>query len=143
MATQQAMLEAFAPEFVGDTRIALALELAAEQMATEAVWGNVYDQAVAYLAAHLLTSWSPAAGSGSGSAAGSAAGPVTSESAGDVSRSYGNSTSGVTGLGLSDALLATTSHGRNYLGLRRTRAAGAPGLAQAGSRSAVGAIRRC
>lgn len=133
MATQQAMLEAFAPEFVGDSRIALALELAAEQMGTSAIWGNVYDQAVAYLAAHLLTGWSPAAGSGSSSAAGGTAGPVTAESAGDVSRSYGSSVSGVAGgVSLSDALLATTSHGRAFLGLRKGRSAGAPGLVRAG-----------
>lgn len=139
MTTQTEMLQAFAPEFVGDTRIALALSLAAQQMATSAVWGNVYDQAVAYLAAHLLTSWGPLAGSGSGGGAGGVAGPVTSESAGDVSRSYGSVGSGVSGgLSVSDAMLAATRYGQQYIALRRGRAEGAPGLVQAGSTARLG-----
>lgn len=137
MATQQAMLEAFAPEFVGDSRLSLALELAAQQMASETIWGAVYDQAVALLAAHLLTGWGPAAGSGSGVAAGQNAGPVTSETAGDVSRSYGHVTSNIAGgASITDALLAATTHGRAFLALRKGRAAGSPGLVLAGPATA-------
>lgn len=139
MATQQEMLEAFAPEFVGDARIALALELAAQQM-REAAWGVVFDQAVARLAAHLLTEWGSAADSGSGDAAGIASGPVTAESAGDVSRSYGNAMTGVSGLSVSDAVLATTSHGRAFLALRKSRAAGSAGLVLAGRPTARGRV---
>jgi hypothetical protein len=67
-----------------------------------------------YLAAHY--------GSLFGSGGSGAAGPVTSESAGGLSRSYGFASSFV----FNDDALGSTVYGRNYLGLVRTSPARAP-----------------
>ena len=73
-------------------------------------WGDCYEEATAYLAAHLLVS-----GGGAGGAGGAVAGPITSQSVGDLSRSYGQVNVGSAG----DETYATTKYGQMYLELRR------------------------
>lgn len=128
--TTPAKLRILAPEFKtdDDDTLAVYLELAAERMDSRA-WGNVYGQAVAYLAAHILTiarrGDASAAGGGAGAGQGGT-GAVSSISTGDWSVSFGGSLTGAEGGvdTLAEASLMTTRHGKEYLALRRTRAAG-------------------
>lgn len=79
---------------------------------SEATYGDRYDQAVKYLAAHLAAVMT--AGSTSPS------GPVTSETAGRVSRSYAAVVMSPTS---ADGLIATT-YGRRFADIRRQMAGG-------------------
>lgn len=118
-----AKLEAIAPEFTDDPRAETFLEIAAS-LHTASAWGTaVYETAMAYFAAHLLTVADQAVAGAAG-----ASGPVTSRSAGDLSETYANAQGSSSAW---DALLSTTSYGRMYLYLRGTRAAAAPQLIQA------------
>ena len=104
-----------APELSGEplSRIGLFLELAAARI-SPAVFGKVYPQAVAYLAAHLMTV------SGRAEATGSASpGAVQSATTGGVSVSFGASTAHKT---LGDESLSSTAYGLEYLALRNSRA---------------------
>jgi hypothetical protein len=95
---------------VADATLSQFLSLAALRM-TAAEWGAVYEQAVCYLAGHILT-LSP---SNPRRAGGSThAGPVSSESAGGVSRSYGSISTKTT----EESTLAMTDAGRAFLELR-------------------------
>lgn len=75
-----------------------------------AVWGDVAEYATALLTAHMLSSTGGVGGNG-----GSAGGPVTAESVGDLSRSYGS----VGEQGSGDQELLTTRYGQEYVALRR------------------------
>lgn len=110
---------AVAPTLYADARWSTFVAIAQEQL-TAAAWGNVYGQASAYLAAHLLQVAIDAETVGVG--AGAAGSPLTSITTSVLSESYG--TTVVASNNTDDALLATTSHGRQFLALRRTRAAG-------------------
>jgi hypothetical protein len=70
------------------------------------VWGDRYDDGILYLTAHLLA-FAKKGATG-------AAGPVTSETAGPLSISYGGAATA------SDAALASTSYGRRYLEIAHT-----------------------
>ena len=74
-------------------------------------WGSCYEQAVCYMAGHLLclSPSNPRRPSSS-----THAGPVASESTGGLSRSYATPSTGRTG----DAMLAITDPGREFLALR-------------------------
>lgn len=116
-----ATLEAVAPEFVGDERVAVFVAIA-ERHNSPTAWGDAHVDAVAFYAAHLLTrSKATAAAS---AAAADTAGPVTSRSAGAVSESYGALAGGAANA--ADAELLTTRYGAAYLRLRASRAARLP-----------------
>jgi len=114
-----------------DDRVGIFLDVAAVRM-TPAAWGNVYQQALVYHAAHLLTlSPASAGGSGGGSSSdGATAGPITKKKAGDLEITYGTASAsgGSSGGGTSNAEadFTTTHYGRQLLALRDTRAAGIP-----------------
>lgn len=75
-----------------------------------ATWGVNSQYATALLTAHML-----AAGGGQGGHGGSVGGPITQETVGDLSRSYG--TVGVPGSGMQELL--TTRYGQMFVELRR------------------------
>lgn len=104
-------LRIVAPELASesDARLDLFLGMAARRCDAEE-YGDLYADACIYLAAHLVTLSSRAVGGGGG------AGPVVAESAGDLSRSYG----AVVGVLSSDATLATTPYGIEYLNIRKS-----------------------
>jgi hypothetical protein len=99
-----ALVEALAPEFVGDTRVAAFIELATARMHA-VTWGTLYSQGAAYLAAHLLA-MAPSVGRGP-------PGPITSEKALDLARSYG-----MPAVDPSDYGYLRSSYGASYLQLR-------------------------
>jgi len=89
-------------------------------------WGAVYVHAMAFYAAHLLkTTFADDDGEGA-----LAAGGVTSKKARDLSEGYGAAASGSDTL--SDRILSTTRYGRQYVALKRTRAAGRAGIVSIG-----------
>lgn len=89
-------------------------------------WGGVYSEAMVFWAAHQVER-SPSSGAGGGS--GSEVGPITAQSDGDLSRSYGASASSGSA---SDDALRSTRYGEMYLELRDSRAATLPMVAQVG-----------
>ena len=96
----QEIVEARAPEYEGQPRIADLLALAEEE--TGSAYGTSRNKAVALLVLHWLTK----------EKRGGASGAITSESEGQLSRSYGSA---------SDAGgdYSTTSYGAELLNLRR------------------------
>jgi hypothetical protein len=117
VSTSVALLEQIAPQFEGDARAEVYLELAAS-VHTASVWGSAFSYAMALYAAHLLTQADRAAAGLAGTS-----GPVTSKTAGDLSESYGNSAAGQVA---ADAELAETSYGRQYIQIRKSRSVTAP-----------------
>jgi len=102
------------PEFNDDSRrrqIDMFLKFANRRV-SEAAWGDCTDEAVIYLTAHLL-----AQASGGGGFSGGVAGPITQESVGDLSRSYGQVQVNANG---NDELFAQTKYGQLFLELRRS-----------------------
>ena len=79
-------------------------------------FGPFYEKAVAYYAAHLITIGNMVADSGANGGA-LVAGNITSESEGDLSRSYGAVQEGPS-KSEADALLNKTSYGKMFLALR-------------------------
>lgn len=73
------------------------------------IWGDRAQDAAAYLTAHLLKSTGGIGGSGGG------AGPITSESVGSLSRSYG-----MVGSPGSDQDYNRTLYGQRYIALRNS-----------------------
>jgi len=80
--TAQEIVELLDPSKVGDSRLAGMLAYADECL-DEATWSTDYQKAIAYLTLHLY-----AMGARGTTAAG---GPITGESEGQLSRSYGSS----------------------------------------------------
>jgi hypothetical protein len=97
------IVEARAPEYEGHPRIETLLQLAEAQTANTTAWGGQRNTAVALLVLHWLAMQERGVGG--------APGPVTSESEGSVSRSYG--WSGKYGA------LSTTSWGLELQALRK------------------------
>lgn len=120
--TSTEALAALAPLVASDSRAATFLEMAATRL-TASAWGNVYVQAVALLAAHMLEM---APSSSGGGAAGAASGPVASKSAGDQSIAYGSLAGAPTST--ADEALKQTTYGREFIALRDTRAAARAGV---------------
>lgn len=118
--TASEYFDLFAPELASDSRKDAFLETAAFQMSSASRWGNVYNQAQALLAAHMLTR-SPSDGSQA-----EVVGAVTNRSAGNLS--VGRAPLAASGLSLTDAELASTRYGADYLRLRNTRAAARAGV---------------
>jgi hypothetical protein len=93
-----------APEFAGrsNSDVETALDIASVWL-DESVWLSKYETGLAYMAAHLM---SMAEREGAG-------GPVTAESVGGVSASYGTT-------GPSEELLLDSVYGRLFVALRQT-----------------------
>lgn len=98
-------------EGVPSKKIGAFFDLAKNRV-DETVWGDCTDEAIYYLTGHLISSTGGAGGSGGG-----VAGPITSESVGSVSRSYGQVN---VNQGGNDELYATTRYGQMFLNLRRS-----------------------
>lgn len=83
MAASPSLVRQVAPEFAGllDPALQAAIDRAAKRVSAS-YFGELYDEAVALLAAHLLKVTPTSAGSST------AAGPVTGRSAGGLSESY-------------------------------------------------------
>lgn len=120
MSASRDILNAIAPEFADEPRADLFLTLAAQRIRPSA-FGALYGQAVAYLAAHMLTMSPDDGGEGAASA-----GPVTSRGAGALSIGYG--APGAAASGHVDAALQQTRYGREYLAILRSRAVTAPSV---------------
>lgn len=125
--TQLATLKRIAPEFasLSDAELGEWLTQAATSMAPAVRWGAVYDEAVAQLAAHLMTSAAVGQTVSPGDPGAGAGLIATSVKTGDLSVTYsalggGSATSAAAGE------YATTKYGRRYWQLLRSRAARLP-----------------
>jgi hypothetical protein len=105
---------------VVDGTVEVWLELAARRH-TATAWGAVYPEAMVWWAAHQIERLPGSGASGGGA---SEVGVVTSQSDGDLSRTYAVP-SEATASG-PDAALNSTRYGQLYLELRNSRAASAP-----------------
>ncbi len=88
----------------------------AELQVDATVWGVLADMATTYLSAHLLALSYPG-GTPTGASNGPG-GPLTAESVGDVSRSFGQSSP--KDLFVGDVDLMSTGYGRQFLSLRQS-----------------------
>jgi hypothetical protein len=131
-----ALVRQYAPEFLTyiDAVIQPFVDLAIRSHNAGA-WGVLFSDAMAFYAAHLLK-LSGVNSDGTGVVAGAGAstgagGVVVAQKDGDLSRTYASaaSLSGGAGAGTAEeAELMQTSYGRRYLAMRKTRAAGKPGV---------------
>lgn len=111
---------------VPDTTVTTLLELATQEigLVQSSVWGDLYGQALAALAAHMLEIRARSAasvGPGGAASGGTAMGPSTSVKTDKLSVSFGDGSSAIAGhaaASLGDAVLATTVGGQDYLRLR-------------------------
>ena len=93
-----------------DTQIQRNLDLSS-RLLRESVWGELYDDGIAYLTAHNIALMTPPAGAGAASGAiGVPSGVVSSKAVGSVSKSYDTSV----GLDASAGLYGATTYGRQY-----------------------------
>lgn len=109
MSITRDQFRAYFEEFssVSDTKTDLYLGVSASRVDSTA-WGTCAEYAQALLTAHMLAS------AGSGAADGGSSGAVTSESVGDLSRSYGS----MDVKSDADKPLTQTKYGREFLSLR-------------------------
>lgn len=77
-----------APELAESPNIAVAKEMA-EPNVSKSMFGSLYNQALAYYTAHLLTLQAMTVKAGSGDASEYRAGSIVSEKEGDLQRQYG------------------------------------------------------
>ena len=96
---------------VNKKKVQAWLDLAAGLM-SESVWGDCYENGVYFLTAHFIAS-----GGGEGGSGGAVGGPITGESVGSLSRSYGTVSVNANG---NDELYVTTRYGQMFLNLRRS-----------------------
>lgn len=111
MSVSPADVKDIAPEFAGiaDVRVARFIDRAKLSVNSD-IFGRVYDLAVTYLAAHMISiSNDPSSGGSSISQI------VTSEKVGDLSRTYQESDSSTT----NPSSLSRTRYGDEFLRLRR------------------------
>lgn len=113
------------PEFdpVSDTEVQFYIDLSLEELSTT-YWGDCYDRAALYLAAHQLALSQNRRSNVSIDPDGfvetsSGAGAITQASAGGLSASYSPSLSDTSGSDR-DSWLNKTEYGQNYLALKRT-----------------------
>jgi len=99
---------------VADAVVEAELAMAAAQH-NVSIWGDLYVDAMCWLAAHHVQLFHVA------SAASAGLGAVTQQRDGDLSRSYASSAQGD-----EDDWLRTTGYGQRYLRCRRSTAAGTP-----------------
>ena len=125
MALDTTTIIAAMPEFasIADATRDVYIALAMEEMDSTA-WGELYNQGVAYLAAHKMLRMGVGSSGVIGGGAG-AAGMVTAETAGKVSRSYGSAASASVTLGEQE--YTTTKYGMQYLALLRRLDEAGPG----------------
>lgn len=115
--SSSAYFDAIAPHLKADIAADTFLSMAAEQMSAT-VWGGLFGQGAAFLAAHMMTlrDRAVAAGGLGAGAAGGGAGPVSSMSEGGLSVSWAGVASGSGSTEESE--LAATSYGARYLALQ-------------------------
>lgn len=113
MAVTSETLKALHPEFgsIQETRVAAFITLAALRVAS-AQWGNKADLGVTWMACHMLAK---AIAMESGKAD---LGFITSETVGELSKTYSNPQSNFYA-SYTDTDLGTTSYGRAFITLRR------------------------
>jgi len=109
----------FFPEFASqaDSRVAAFLN-AGRKRVSQKIFGDTYELAVFYLAAHMLSmavNTEASGGSGTG-----AKGNITSEKVGDLSIGYSSTPIAVSGSGSSTQLMET-AYGRQYVQLRKEK----------------------
>lgn len=109
-------------ENVANPTITTWLELAARRHDASA-WGAVYAEGMVFWAAHRIERL-PGSGACGGGA--SEVGPITAQSDGDLSRSYGAAGGSGASSSAIDAELSTTRYGLLYLDLRDTRPGAGP-----------------
>lgn len=111
------LLKQIAPELEGedDERLETFVEMASMRISAK-VFGKVYPQAVAYLAAHLVTVSNRGRDQGV-----AAAGQVQQMRTGGQSISFGSS-GAASGGSTGDEALASTPYGQEFLTLRNSRA---------------------
>lgn len=125
-----ATLKRIAPQYaaISESELGEWLAQAAASMAPPALWGAVYDEAVAQLAAHLMTRSGVGQAQVAGDPMASAAGGATSITTGRLAVSFGSA--GGAGAGRasdgSEDDLTTTKYGLRYIALMKTRAARLP-----------------
>lgn len=109
---------ALIPEFaaVVDATVSVYLSVATLQHNTTS-WGAMFETAMVYFAAHLM-SLDPTLGTSGASGLG----PIKSQKDGDLSRSYGT-IAAASGSTAADEELSQTMYGRRFLQIRGTRAA--------------------
>lgn len=119
MAIDITTFRTYFPEFdtVIDGRVQLYLDQAVAYL-DAATWGDCYEMAALYWAAHKLCRSEQRVMQGTGAAA-SGAGPMTSASVDGVSVGYA-APAFATGTNVSDVEYATTPYGQEYLSLRQT-----------------------
>jgi hypothetical protein len=124
MSTTLDRFRLYYPEFAGvsDADVSIIIEdVSAEFIPT--VWGAFYLRGLLALSAHIMALRAQSARAGVAGGAGSGLAPVggvSSLSTGDQSISYGGAgiAAGSAQSGLSEAILATTPYGQEYLRLR-------------------------
>lgn len=121
------ILEAVAPQYVGDSRATTFLSLAGNRISAE-FFGERYDEAVAWLTAHMLTMADREAAERAAGGAGASSGAIQSKSAGDLSIGFGGAMGSVGRMNPEDAALTSTSYGLEYLRIRNTRSDAGPYL---------------
>lgn len=125
------------PEFASltDSVVEFWITRAAHRVDDTGAWGTAYYDALALMAGHLKALASRAAaaagGGGGGSGSGGSASILTSEKAGDLAVSYGESVAEAAAIAAgeattADADLYLTLYGIQFLALRATRAATVP-----------------
>ncbi len=118
MAITSANVIAIAPEYASPFSTATIDVFIgfAQLQVVNADWGTLTDMATTYLAAHLLALSYPG-GTPTGASNGPG-GPLTQESVGDVSRSFGQASP--KDLYVGDVDLMSTGYGRQFLSLRES-----------------------
>jgi len=124
MSTTITRFRLYYPEFAGvsDADLSIVIEdVSAEFIPT--VWGSLYLRGLLALSAHILALRAQSARAGLAGGAGTGYAPVggvSSLSTGDESVSFGGAglAAGSAQAGLSEAILATTPYGQEYLRLR-------------------------
>lgn len=130
MATSLHILRLIAPQYatISDGDAQAWIDLAASSVANADLWGAVYPEALANLAAHLMTRAGVGTSPAAGDAASTIGGSITSLRTGDLAVSYGGT--GGAGAGRSsdgsDDDYTTTKYGLRFIALRQSRAARAP-----------------
>lgn len=116
--SSNATFDAIAPQFAADPRADTFLTLAA-QTVDPGVFGNLFEQYVCALAAHMMTKMP----SDLNALNAVSAGPITRRQGGDLEVSFGTVN---VRYAVADADLASTAYGQMCLRIRESRAARAP-----------------
>jgi len=123
-ATPTQLKESIAPEFAtkDDSVVQVFLDRAALYL-SESVFGTLYDTAVLYLAAHMMTITFRGSGD---------AGKIVKKKVGDIEVQYSNNSA----KGAAETL-SETSYGREFMRIRRTKVIGVTAQGYTSGRSTI------